>query len=251
MEHQLPLPLFNITDDFHIISRSMQAEEIFPLTENLLEIVDQDNVDKMKNCFITSNKKIEFEINLITNDSPLELFRAFATINGTKISCVFVPMGDQYDAVQKQLGELQDRLNDTNFELFQKKEKYARIVDQFNELSGPYIQLSEDLALLPVFGDLTERKILAIKDSAFKRVYRNQPERVLIDFTAVGNIEREGVRELKDMILVMEQMGIYVVMIGLSPQHAQALKPYRNELHLDFVHSAKVAIQKWLIEELR
>ncbi|PYZ95231.1 hypothetical protein CR194_06875 [Salipaludibacillus keqinensis] len=249
MEKRIPLPLFRITQDFQIVERSDQAEHTFQYTNDLLDIVDADSHDKLKAMLAHDVEQLDFELNLITKHSPLALYKAFIQKSGEEAFCLFVPIEEQYQLVQNQLTDMQNRLNDTNFQLFEKKEKFSKMVDRSNELSGPYIELSDNLGLLPVFGDLSEEKLVAIKDNVFKRAYVSQPERVLIDFTGVGNIQEEGVRELKDLILVFEQMGIHVVMIGLSPRHALHLKPYRNELQIDFAHSAKIAIKKWLIAE--
>jgi rsbT co-antagonist protein RsbR len=249
METKIPLPLFKIDKEFNILEFTGTAADLFPETDSLYQIIDRDSHTKLKNCLINGDAALTFEINAKTKQEPLELFKVFAQWNGPEAFCIFVPANQDYNLVHKQLEELQMRLSETNFELYEKKEQLSSAMDRTNRLSGPYIELSDTLALLPIFGDLSEEKITAVQDNAIQHAYDNKPERVLVDFTGVGVVEESGVLQLKDMVLVFKQMGMDVVIIGLSPAQARVLKPYRRELELDFERNAKVSIKKWLVKE--
>ncbi|QKS71312.1 STAS domain-containing protein [Paenalkalicoccus suaedae] len=249
MENQGPLPLFKVNTELVIMERSDEAVRLFPHVETLERLVDRESREKFILEMSATNKESQFEINVTTKKKPLELFTVFTKWVDSSCYCLFVPQSKGYERVESQLVALQQRLHETNFELFEKKEELSDLMGRANELSGPYIELSDRVALVPIFGDVSEAKVEAIRYNLLTKAYADQPDRMLIDFTSVGRIANEGVQALKEMVLTLQQMGIEVIILGLHPQHARKLQSHIKELQVEFDRSTKTAIKKWLLHE--
>ncbi|WP_431804341.1 hypothetical protein [Halobacillus andaensis] len=50
----------------------------------------------------------------------------------------------------------------------EEKEKLEEAIEQNNRLSAPFIELTKDTALVPLFGDLTSDKMQAVEDYLLK-----------------------------------------------------------------------------------
>ncbi len=220
---------------------------MFPVCASMMELADEASSRKLRRLLMTGDVIRGEEVNVVGVKGERILCSLYASWLAEAGSAVFVPLSSSYYEVRDSLDALQSRLNETNFELYERKEELASLVYRSNKLSGPFIELSEDLALVPIFGDLTSAKLEAIERNVFKRAYRAQPDRLLVDFTGVGDIERGAAESMKNLLLSFKQMGIEPVLIGLKPAHARTLAPFKEELDVQVLHSAKTAVKKWFL----
>jgi rsbT co-antagonist protein RsbR len=246
METQAPLPLVKINTEGEIRAWTREAACLFPEALLLMELIEEGSRQKFNNILMQRKTVRGAEINMCSRDGGAVLCSVFASPVEEGWEVAFAPLSDSYHKVSSRLMTLQTRLSETNFELYEKSEKLEHVVKRSDKLSGPFIELTENMALIPLFGDLTLEKLAAIEEQALQRSYYSQPERILIDFTGVGTIEEEGVQKFSSIVLVFQQMGIHIVLIGLHPSHARVLAPVRSELEVEFDHSAKTAVEKWL-----
>ncbi|WP_146159153.1 STAS domain-containing protein [Alkalicoccus saliphilus] len=246
METQAPLPLVKINAEGEIKAWTREASSLFPEASLLMELIEEGSREKFNNILMQQQIVRGAEINIYSRDGGAVLCSIFASPVEEGWEVAFAPLSDSYHKVSSRLLTLQTRLSETNFELYEKSEKLQHVVKRSDKLSGPFIELTENMALIPLFGDLTVEKLTAIEEQALQGSYYSQPERILIDFTGVGTVDEEGVQKFSGLVLVFQQMGIKIVLIGLHPSHARVLAPVRSELEVEFDHSAKTAVEKWL-----
>ncbi|UOQ46010.1 STAS domain-containing protein [Halobacillus salinarum] len=249
VEFEFPLPYFIINKNFTIHSYSREAARLFQLQEDFLQIVDEESRDKVKAWVIP--EKIQTERNLEVLLKPLNQLDPFVAdlyVNWTNdlyAQVVVVPKDEQVSKVAKSLAKLRTRLNDTNFELLEEKEKLEKAVQQNNKLSAPFIELTSTTAVVPLFGDLTWEKLDAVQENLLVAAQRKEKDRLLFDFTAVGNIKKDGIHVLISLMTALFYMGTEVTVTGITPVQVKELYETNLPSRLQFIHSLESAIQTY------
>ncbi len=143
--------------------------------------------------------------------------------------------------------DLQNRLSSTDFELFEKKEELEKAFMEIDKLSGPFITLSAEVALIPMFGDITPRKINAIKENTLKSAYKHDLDTMLFDFTGAGSITREGLQQMESLFTALSYMGgIEAVIVGVKPEHAKQMNALNADEEFSFLSTLQEAMKKHL-----
>ncbi|PRO64435.1 STAS domain-containing protein [Alkalicoccus urumqiensis] len=249
MENLVPLPFFKLDSSMEILERSEEAAALFGREADFLTLVDAGSRRKADQLLKTEPSVRGAELNMISGGGEVLLCSVYFSWHQAECACALVPVSDSYANVSSQLTGIQARLNETNFELFEKTEELERVLYRANKFSGPFIDITSTLGLIPLFGDLSPVKLAAIQENVIKRTYAAQPDRILLDFTGVGTIESETVPVLCSLIHTFKQMGIDIVLIGLRPSHARALAPHKRELKVEVKHSAKRVIEEWILSK--
>jgi rsbT co-antagonist protein RsbR len=233
VNHTFPLPYFTINKNFIIQSYSEEAEKIFSQVENLLHVFDEESVPKIKKWVVTEIQKLTLETHLKPFDShenPVTCNLHVSWQNDLYAEILIIMKDDQLVKVSKTMDQLRSRLNDTNFALLEEKEKLEEAIQHGNRLSAPFISLSYDTALVPLFGKITVEKMYAIECQLLQSSQDEEIDRILFDFTAVGEMEQEGTQVLKKIMTSLFYMGVKVVIVGLQPKQVK-ISMFYNSLH--------------------
>ncbi|KGP91619.1 hypothetical protein N780_18460 [Pontibacillus chungwhensis BH030062] len=246
VNNQFPAPCLTINKKYTILEYTQEASEMFHLTPSLWEIIEEGSHTKVKEWIVPSEPKAKVEINMITASKQVVLVDLYVKwTNDLQAELMIFPKEGQNQHVSKMLDRLQTRLNETNFELLQEKEKLEDAIHENNKLSAPFIHLSEDTSLIPLFGDISEEKLLTIKDQVLSNAHSHETDCLLFDFTAVGEIHQEGIYVLKDLFTSLLYMGKQVVIVGIKPVQAQRLHHLKIRFNLSFVTSLQEAIHRF------
>ncbi|MBM7094348.1 STAS domain-containing protein [Bacillus sp. H-16] len=249
MLNQIPLPFIRIKSNYEVVDTSERARNEFPSVKSFLDLIDRDSREKAKKLISPAHRTFNLELNLLTKEHPLALFDVYGKWTADEEANIIVVSKDtRLQKVEGQLMTLQKRLRNTNFELYEKNEELEESIARTNRLSGPFITLSDEVALVPIFGDLFEEKLQAVRKNIYDAVYGGEFDNVLIDFTGVGIVKKEGLQGIREIFLALEYMGVQVIIIGIQPQHAQQMKSFKEELNMTYIQSAKEAIRRFLIE---
>ncbi|MGG0891581.1 STAS domain-containing protein [Cytobacillus horneckiae] len=244
IDFELPLPFLKANKAGQIISYSSQAEEIFDLSQGvLLSLIDEGSIKKFENAPAIAGKNMCFEANLKTKTSQITLFDVYITWDHEHNAYMqFAVKEKDNERLFEKLQELQNRLAATDFELYEKKEMLERTLLRLDELSGPFIPLSNSIAYIPLFGDITQEKISIISERCYHAVSNGEYSLNLIDVTSVGYIYDDGVLKLKEMIKGLRLItGGEVKLIGMSPKLTPIFHKYNFESIVETNHSlAKV-----------
>ncbi|GGF32283.1 hypothetical protein GCM10010954_34370 [Halobacillus andaensis] len=249
-ERSFPLPYFKINKNFIVQSFSKEASILCGTPENLLDIVDEESVDKVKKWVSPDLHNSALEIHLKPLNGEVEPLTAdmYVTWNNDLYAEVIVMVKDEkLTKVTNTLHQLRSRLNETNFELLEEKEKLEEAIEQNNKLSAPFIELTNDTALIPLFGDLTSEKMQTVEDYLLQSSQKEDIDRLLFDFTAVGEMNREGVHVLANMMTSLFYMGTEIIVIGVKPKQAKQLYELDVPLEVKFLHSLQQAISKYCL----
>lgn len=243
--NNIPVPYFQINHDYEILVRSSLADELFPDVAGFFELVDADSVTKAEKCLRISGGTSQFELVMQSKVNPFSLFEVHLSWNmDHTCEIVCINKDDQSNKLFGQIERLHSRLENTNYELLEKKNKLEHAMARINELSGPIISLTDKFALVPLFGDLTDEKMHYISEKILHIAHEKNQERLYFDFTSVGDVTQEGVNELQGLFKTLWYMGqIEAIIIGITPKQAVNLNHLDTQYPLKFVSTLKDAIK--------
>ncbi|MBH0230999.1 STAS domain-containing protein [Halobacillus yeomjeoni] len=246
VEQSLPLPFYVIDKNYNIVGYSNEAEEELGLANNFLQLLDEESHEKFQKMVRPENIKVTVEINFKKSGGEFQLADLHVLWDSDLHAKVLVHLkGNQLQKVTESLAKLRSRLNESNLQLLEEKEKLEEAVKQNNLLSAPFIELNEETALIPLFGNLTEEKLFAVEDHIVRSAQKEGIDRVFFDFTGVGELKREGITVLNNVISSLFLMGVKVKIIGVKPQQARELKEMPLPSELNFMSTLQEAIQKY------
>ncbi|MGI8315642.1 STAS domain-containing protein [Halobacillus mangrovi] len=248
VDRTFPLPYYKINKKYQIQSCSKEAEDLFGPQENLLDIFDEYSKPKVKNWVNPEVQKVSVEIHLKPineEDGPLTADMYVSWENDLYAEVMLMMKDSRLTKVTKTMNQLRARLNDTNFELLDEKEKLEEAIAQNNRLSAPFIDLTEDTALVPLFGDITSEKMYAIEEYLLQSSQRDGIDRILFDFTAVRHVERDGIQVFNNLMTSVFYMGPEVVLIGIRPEQAKQLSEMNMLADIKYMNSLQQAIMKY------
>ncbi|HSI66377.1 MAG TPA: STAS domain-containing protein [Planococcus sp. (in: firmicutes)] len=234
----LPLPIFKINTDFDILDSSPEATMLFTKKDNFTELVDPGS--RMKAAAFIRPDSMAQKLELNFTDQAGNLFLADVHIKWESdhiANLVLVQKDPHMERIAAQLNKLQGRLRETDFELLSEKERTDALLHEVWDLSAPCIQLDKHKVLIPLFGKLEPEKMNIIQSKILDYLYVKAVETALLDFSAVGEIDKEGLFQLNTLLKTLEVMGIEVIIIGLHPLHAKRLHGLLGELNTRFASS--------------
>lgn len=245
----LPVPYLTFNRDAEITGYSREAINLFDMEDRkLIHLVDEDSIEKLYKIVFAKKAGRNVELNLITRQEPLSLFEVQFNWDQDGI-CHFIaiPADKANSELAARLSELQNRLSSTDFELFEKKEQLEDAISRLNQLSGPFIPVSDVLAFVPLFGDLTEAKMKAVTANAVKSAYEGEYETILFDFNATGKITAGGIAKLHDLFQLLIYMGNPTIkVIGVKPSHAKELNRFGQSWPVQFEPSLRTALNQYI-----
>ena len=117
--------------------------------------------------------------------------------------------------------ELQMKVN----ELTQKVEELEALV---RDLSVPIIpSVIPETILIPLVGELAPERFQTINQRLLEYVYNRRIQTAIVDFSAITVMEISDFQVLADYVgnmnASMELMGVKLILVGFTPQFAQAL----------------------------
>ena len=244
----LPLPYIKLDMSGRIIDYSALGKEMLDVDVLLFsDLVDNESKPKLEKAMAGGIGIHQTEIAIKTRNHPLELFDLH--INNTEDGHVLLLSSKQQSesAYMEKIQELQNRLSSTDFELYEKKEALEEILERLDKLSGPFIALTASIGYIPLFGDIAARKIEVISGSCQAHVFKGNYTNILIDCTAVGQVDEQGFNKLLEMIRSLNLMtGNKVVLIGINPEHAQKWSGYDFDELVHFNRSLQKALEQHL-----
>ncbi|ALC91244.1 hypothetical protein AM500_16670 [Bacillus sp. FJAT-18017] len=246
-ERILPVPYFKFNKEAEILNFSDEAHILFDLDgKQFYQLVDEDSQNKLYTFIFSKEKADGIELNMKTRNNPLVLFKLKSKWDADGFChLIALPSSEENLELEAKLDALQERLLHTDFELFEKKEQLMETMARLNQLSGPFIPISENLAFVPLFGDLTGEKIAAIMDHTVRNVYEGDFETILFDFNGTGNLTPDGVTSLLELFKMLTYMGpSEIKVIGLHPRHANELNKLGNNWPVEFESSLQNVLKQ-------
>ena len=193
MSSVLPVPYVKIDKQGVILNRSAKAIELLDLqTETIRDCFDEESHNKLMKYMMPFEGENTFEANIKARNHPFLLCDISVCWEGECAHVVFIPIGKHVQGLEDKLLELRLRLSSTDFELFEKKEALEDAMKRLDELSGPFIPISEKMAFVPLFGDVNESKMITVTGNALKAAYEGQFEEIFFDLSATGEIDEGG-----------------------------------------------------------
>ncbi|MFD1020458.1 STAS domain-containing protein [Thalassobacillus hwangdonensis] len=248
VEHFFAIPYLGINKYFQIQYFSSEVEQLTVLKDNFLDMLDDESREKVQKWLTPSMKKVKVEVNvkpLQADADPIVADIHARWHNDLQADIMVIKRDEKLIRVTDSLNQLQYRLNDTNFELLEEKEKLEQAIIENNRLSAPFITLTNETALVPIFGEISVEKLHAIESHLLFEVQENDVDRLLFDFTAVGEMEKEGFLVLQNLIQSLFYMGCEVAFVGIQPKQAQHMHHMKMKFDITYLTSLHQALQKY------
>ncbi|TWT07208.1 STAS domain-containing protein [Planococcus sp. CPCC 101016] len=238
-----PLPAFKLNSKLAIMERSEEAKKLVGDRVFFLELLDEGSRKKARE-FLSGNQSAgPLELNFISLADELFLGDVYSKWDSdSNLNIVLVPKDNRLLEITSQLLSLRTRLQETDYDLLLEKERTEDLLEQVRKLSAPCIDLGKKHILIPLFGDLDPRKIEVIRFQILNQVYETGAETVIMDLTAMDQLEQDGVDYLKSLMQTFKVMGIQGIMTGMKPQHAKQLHHLELGLGLYFVSSLQTVL---------
>ncbi len=90
-----------------------------------------------------------------------------------------------------------------------------------NELSSPVIDLSHNVGLLPIVGDIDTHRAKTILESTLKQCEDRNIERLYIDLSGVFMVDTMVAHEIFQLIYSLRLLGVSTTLSGIRPEIAQ------------------------------
>lgn len=234
----IPVPYFLIDKELTILKYSDTAIETFGDATFFLDLIDRESKDKAERI-LTSHETKTTELVMKTLSSPYTLFKLKINWVDTLGHVICITQDERIQELIEAVDKHRLRLAETNFELLEKKEQLEHSLTLINELSAPYIILTNGIVLIPLYGHLNKDLI----DSNSLRILQqisnsNGIERILFDFHGIGNVSTEGVAALRILLTQLSLMGVLPYIIGLHPDHAK------------FIHKSGIKTESYFMKNL-
>ena len=242
----LPLPYIVIDPYGKILQYNNLSYTLFNLDNSKITgIIDDESMNKLVKASLSNETIQPIEVNVHTKDSSLVLFDLYLSDDSNgRIHILFVSKEKNNQVYLDKINHLQERLAHTDFELFEQKEKLEDVLMRLNKLSGPFIPLSDKMCYIPLFGDITSEKINLISEHVLHSVFNGEYQKILIDLTAVGEVQDEGIKKLIDLFRTLRFMaGSKIQLLGIQPRLAKVLSTYELENMVEFKSSLQYILQ--------
>jgi rsbT co-antagonist protein RsbR len=244
---RLPLPYLKIDKKGHIIGYCEEAWKTFNISSGkIADIIDEESRIKLYKFGFEQAEPVSMEVNIQTTQNALDLFEFHIVWDDSGYGNILLAKKDlANEKIVEKLSRLQQRLAETDFELFEKKEQLAQAMSRLHELSAPFIPISEEVCYIPIFGDITEEKVNVLSSNSLHNIFSGSYDKVLLDFTAVGEIESQGIEKLSILFKTMYVMiGSVINIIGVTPGMAKSLNQYHLEEYVRFESSLKKVLSQ-------
>ncbi|WP_424237886.1 STAS domain-containing protein [Bhargavaea ginsengi] len=247
----LPLPYLKVNRDGGIVGYSALAKDHFDLSSgHIRSLVDEESISKLGRMSSESGPDpVKMELNMKTKEHPLVLFDVHLQWGpDNQAGMIFLPKDSSNEELVQKLIGIQQRLASSDFELLEKKEELEGVLKRLDQLSGPFIPLSESLCMIPLFGDITADKINTISESCLQSVFRGNYEVILFDLTAAGKVSADGIERFTQLVKTLNFMtGDVIKLIGIKPNLAKELKHHDLDQWVQFNHSLKEELSTYLL----
>ena len=101
------------------------------------------------------------------------------------------------------------------------EERLAAQKDMIHELSSPIISLSEELALLPLVGDIDTDRAQKVMENTLQQCSDQQVNHLLIDLSGVLIIDTMVAHQIFQLIKALKLIGVTCTLSGIRPEIAQ------------------------------
>ncbi|WP_050615675.1 STAS domain-containing protein [Bacillus testis] len=236
---QMPVAYTKLSKDGHIIDFSLAAERQFYFpNHHIADILDEGSFAKFK-ALTSEQDERPFEVNIHTREKTIALFDAYPSYDPEYIRICFIPKDDKMKVMEENFRAIRKRLQETDLDLFHKKEELEEVLNKLDQLSGPFISLSSSFAFVPIFGDITSQKMKEITKAVSIRLFEGEYEAIAFDFTATGTIDEDGLALINQLLQVIKVMGEDTVinLIGLKAEHVKNLHAFQLNAEVNYYSS--------------
>ncbi|KIL50738.1 hypothetical protein KP77_13580 [Jeotgalibacillus alimentarius] len=223
----MPMPVVIIDHALNIIESSKKTEKLLGHAASFLDWVDDESREKAVR-FMQDKHSEKIELNLVTIDGAISLFSVLMTWDDTFATVALQKEDHRLMQLMGKVTEHKRRLEESDMELILKKNELEQSLKRIGELSTAAIELTDEIVLIPLFGDLTVALIHQNQQRILDNIYVKNIDEVIIDLQSVGVMDAAGVEEMIKMIKSFSLFGTACTITGVKPEHA----PFLHQVHM-------------------
>jgi rsbT co-antagonist protein RsbR len=242
----LPQPYFLIDRDFQILGFSDKSTEIFLIGNSFLQLIDWESRSKAERLLGDTSQRAEGELIMKTKESPYAIVDISINWEGNKGHVICIEKDNRLAELESIVEKHRLRLAETDLELLEKKEQVEKTLFEIKNLSCPFIKLTKNAALVPLFGNLDAELISQNEGRVLQKALDGGYDEILFDYNGVGEITNDGVESFISLIKELQIMGLHPSIIGIKPNHALYLNRTNSKLDVPFLNSLSKAFKKSL-----
>lgn len=180
---------------------------------------------EMADFFLSSIRRSLESQDVVTVDymMPIEDREVFFTAN-------LCPMSDNAVVIVARDVSERKRAEETLTERAIQDERLRTQEETLDSLSTPLIPLSDDLLVMPLVGDLTDRRMGAVVKTLLDGIAYHTAEVVILDITGVPVVDSQVTSILVETAYAAQMLGADVILTGIQPEVAHALVALRIDL---------------------
>lgn len=95
-----------------------------------------------------------------------------------------------------------------------------RVNKEVEELSVPIVSLTDGVAVLPIIGDITEKRANLIIESTLKQSASLSLRYIIVDLSGIIRINDRVIHYLLSMMNMLKLIGVTPILTGIQPDHA-------------------------------
>jgi rsbT co-antagonist protein RsbR len=98
-----------------------------------------------------------------------------------------------------------------------------RVNKEVEELSAPMVSLTDGLAVLPIIGDINEKRAQTITQATLYNCTRLSLNYLIVDLSGMHRINKVVSRHLLDIVKMLRLIGVVPILTGIQPAHASQM----------------------------
>ncbi|KAA0562522.1 STAS domain-containing protein [Bacillus sp. CH30_1T] len=125
----------------------------------------------------------------------------------------------------KKINPLLDEIAYLFNELFikQQKDQLALVHTAMDELSAPIVPIADQIAILPLIGEIDTHRASSVMETALKKSSELQLDYLFIDISGVAIMDTMISHNIYQIVNALKMMGVQSVLTGIRPEVAHTL----------------------------
>ncbi|HSU79109.1 MAG TPA: STAS domain-containing protein [Candidatus Angelobacter sp.] len=129
------------------------------------------------------------------------------------------------------------------------REVLEKAQQSFLEISTPVVPVFEGVAVLPLIGELTEKRAKIIMDQILQKAIGFKLDHLFIDLSGVLTIDTMVAHEIIKIVSSLSLLGVKSILTGIRPEISRTIVNLGISLHTESRGTLKQAIQEFVMNQ--
>ncbi|MDY7042008.1 MAG: HAMP domain-containing protein [Chloroflexota bacterium] len=160
--------------------------------------------------------QLDYTVEIKTGDEVEDLAEAFTRMARR--------LKESYDEIERWSHALEARVAERTGELTEAVEKQGQLLETIRSMSTPVVPVYEGIVVMALVGFIDTERAQTMTSSLLAGIERHRARVALLDVTGVPTLDETAARSLVHMTRATRLLGAEVIVVGVTPQVANALE---------------------------